>query len=109
MKKAFIILVVTMLTTYLLATDTTLSISPLGNGNWQIVASFIPNKLSHQTVYVLQSSTNCIAWTGVVTNRGLIPPWITNTAYSTNVATFYSCLLYTSPSQRDGLQSRMQS
>ena len=66
-----------------------LSVSPSGNGNWQIVASGIPNELSHQTVYVLQSTTDLVTCTGVVTNRGLIPPWITNTVYSTNVVAFY--------------------
>jgi hypothetical protein len=66
-----------------------LSISALGSGNLQVVASGIPNELSHQTVYVLQSTTDFVAWTGVVTNRGLIPPWITNTVSSTNVVAFY--------------------
>ncbi len=89
MKKVIIILVATMLTTYMRAANVTLSISALGSGNWQIVASGIPNKLSQHTVYVLQSSTNCATWTGVVTNRGLIPPWITNAVYSTNPMTFY--------------------
>ena len=89
MKQVIAILVVTTLATCLFAADITLSISSLGSGNWQVVALGIPNKLSHQTVYVLQSTTDFVTWTGVVTNIGLIPLWITNTAYSTNVATFY--------------------
>jgi hypothetical protein len=99
MRNAFVIVVVTMLTTYLLAADIVLSISPPNNGHCQIVAFNIPNKLSHQTVYVLQSSTDCVSWTGVVTNRGLIPPWTTNTVYSTNVMTFYRASVTYEPDQ----------
>lgn len=89
MRNAFVILVVTVLAAYWLAADVVLSISPPKGGQCRIVAFNIPNKLNHHTVYVLQSSTDCVSWTGVVTNRGLIPPWITNTVPSTNIMTFY--------------------
>lgn len=76
-----------------------LTISASGSGNWQIVASGIPNELSHQTVYVLESTTDLVTWTGVVTNRGLIPPWITNSVYSTNVTAFYRASITYQPNQ----------
>ena len=89
MRNAFVILVVSMLTTYWLAAEIVLSISPPESGHCQIAAFNIPNKLNHHTVYVLESSPDCVSWTGAVTNRGLIPPWITNTVDSTNIMTFY--------------------
>jgi hypothetical protein len=99
MKKAVVVLVVTALATCLFAADISLTISPVGSGNWQIVASGIPNELSHQTVYVLQSTADFVTWTGVVTNTGLIPPWITNTVYSTNVVAFYRASITYQPDQ----------
>ena len=90
MKKVIVTLVVTMLATCLPAPMIgPLLISPLGNGNWQIVAIGIENLPQHQTVYVLESSTNLVNWTGVTTNIGLIPIYFTNIVHSTDPMRFY--------------------
>ena len=90
MKKTVIVLVVTALATCLFAANINLTISPIGSGNWQIVASGIPNELSHQTVYVLQSTTDFVNWNSIITNSSYFLPYsVANIVNSTNAMTYY--------------------
>jgi hypothetical protein len=90
MKKFIVILVVAMLATQLPAPTLTLSISPLTDGNFQITTSGIENLALHQTVCVLQSTTDFVNWTSIITNRSaLLPLAVTNIVNTTNPMTFY--------------------
>jgi hypothetical protein len=94
MKKYIITLVVTMLATHLPAPMTgPLSISSLGNGDWQIVAIGIGGLPQYQTVYVLECSTNLVDWTGVTTNIGQFPYYYTNIVHNTNPIGFYKATI----------------
>ena len=63
-------------------------------------------------IKVIRASENCRGWNGIRYKLGMSAKNVGSTKLSMNVATIPPggvCLLYTSPSPRDGLLSRMPS
>jgi hypothetical protein len=71
------------------ATSAILTISALGDGNLQIIASGPTGPFTHGIGCVLQSATNLVDWTVINTNIFPIDGMVTNIVQTTNLETFY--------------------
>jgi hypothetical protein len=89
MKKFVSTLVVMVLAACLPASPLELTITDLGAGNLQIIASGPPGEFSHGVVCVLQSTTDFVNWTVINTKLYPIDGLITNIVQTTNSMTFY--------------------
>ena len=91
MKKFILIMVIVMLVIRLPA-PSTWTVSPLGEGVYQIVAPGSSDPIYPALLCVLQSSTNCITWTSVNTNTfpfAGVGHGVTNIVQATNSTMFY--------------------
>jgi hypothetical protein len=94
MKKFIFTLAVTMLATHLPAPTSIeptnfLTISDLGNGNLQIVASGPTGEFFRAYLCVLESTTDFVNWTAISTNTFPYNGMVTNIVQTTNSMRFY--------------------